>query len=1606
MFLKTSIERIYNDKDIKKKDHINLKKACETALEALKSYEESDNNICNGSILPTQRGFVLADNFFLPFELACQAKSSRIVITSLDCLQKLIAYGHLQGNILDYENNDRMLIDRIVETICYPFQGPHTDDAVQLQIIKAILAVVLSPSCHVHNGSLLLAIKTCFNIYLASKSNINQATARGILTQIINTVFEALQKKLKEKHLYKVDDNDENIIKDILESIINKISHEIDPNIKKPTSSNSSIIEDNSECSDSISNEFLNEQVSFSCPEEKDAFLLFRALCRLSMKALPDNPDFKSHELRSKLLSLEMLLLIIQNFHINLPDKHCLVFAIRHYLCVALSKNSVSPFINVFEKSLAIFVLLVNKFKTHLKLQIEVFFREIILNILESGSSSFEHKWIVLNTVAKICEVPQSIVDIYVNYDCHLTSYNIFENLISILAKIAMGGTVIDPTNLTVVQIKEKEKCMKVLGLNSLVEILQCLTEWYSEVGSYAKVADNEQDSDPETTSISQFTQLKQQKSIIEHGIDLFAKKATHGIKYLQEKNIVGTEPAQIAKFFFGEDRLDKTVVGDYLGDGNSFNKEVMYSYIDLFDFTNMNIVAALRLLLEKFRLPGEAQKIDRLMEKFASRFCECNSNLRLFASADTAYVLSYSIIMLTTDLHSPQVKNKMTKEQYIAMNRGINDSADLPQEYLSEIYDEIASNEIKMKPTLSGKRNTNNNLVQQTARQRKLIQNMELQSISENAFALMEQAARNHIEFTNASHIEHVRPMFEITWTPCLAAFSIGLQASDDIDIWSICLDGFKLGIRISCLFQMSLERNAYVQALARFTLLTAKNSIREMKPKNVESIKLLMLVGEEDGDYLEECWYDVLKCISQLELAQSLVTSNGKNNMAPNGQSIQLLLKNNGHVDEKLIHSLQECLGEASSQNVIVAVDKIFQNSSRLNGDAIVHFVTQLCKVSLEELTVPGRPRLYMLQKIVEISFYNMDRIRIEWSRIWLILGEHFNVAGCSSRENVSHFALDALKQLSMKFLERGELPNFRFQKEFMKPFEVIMQKSSTLECREMILACIANMVHSHSNRIKSGWKNIFSLFMVAGRDNRSPIVECAFQTVTHIITEVCKNNFISIVDFFQDAVKCLSEFSCNYNFPDISMESIKLIRYCADHVSKNTHIFVEHCFDDLGSNTSTPSMELSSPLKIRQNSMQKVWVRGWFPIFSELYYIINDCKLDVRTRSLTVMFDIIKTYGSEFEDEWWKDLFNVLFKIFDFSKLRDNPNHKNEWMTTTCNHALYAVVDVFTKFYNSLIPTQMLAFYELLYFFTEQLENDNLSRSAINCLEILILSCGEKFNTEMWDHTIDLYERIFDITMPHCTTNLLNSISPTHTKKEINNEENIKKSNELTAKDKSDDQELNILLNQYIAQLELVNSINSLLFKKVTGVTSLENIEEYGSTDVFGLLNTDQLLKLVSSLIKSHKVSREFSTNSVSRTVLWKALFKGKKKLNVVESETKTVNCVLSILFKLIEPGFSEKEQTIVENIYKTLRETCMDCITYYLLLDSASHKTTWQPIICLILNHSVEQTKNNTIEGKEFSKSLAPIICKLIENEEPKCIRTLVSNFFEQALKNYL
>ena len=52
--------------------------------------------------------------------------------------QKLIAYGHLTGDQPDPTSptSGQRQIDRIVQTVCGCFTGAHTDEEVQLQILK------------------------------------------------------------------------------------------------------------------------------------------------------------------------------------------------------------------------------------------------------------------------------------------------------------------------------------------------------------------------------------------------------------------------------------------------------------------------------------------------------------------------------------------------------------------------------------------------------------------------------------------------------------------------------------------------------------------------------------------------------------------------------------------------------------------------------------------------------------------------------------------------------------------------------------------------------------------------------------------------------------------------------------------------------------------------------------------------------------------------------------------------------------------------------------------------------------------------------------------------------------------------------------------------------------------------------------------------------------------------------------------------------------------------------------------------------------------------------------------------------------------------------
>ena len=82
--------------------------------------------------------------------------------------------------------------------------------------------------------------------------------------------------------------------------------------------------------------------------------------------------------------------------------------------------------------------------------------------------------------------------------------------------------------------------------------------------------------------------------------------------------------------------------------------------------------------------------QIDRIMEAFAMHYCKQNPDL--FDDTDTCYILSFSIIMLNTTLHNVSVnkKNRLSMNQFVEMNRGINAGQDLPKDMLESIYKSI----------------------------------------------------------------------------------------------------------------------------------------------------------------------------------------------------------------------------------------------------------------------------------------------------------------------------------------------------------------------------------------------------------------------------------------------------------------------------------------------------------------------------------------------------------------------------------------------------------------------------------------------------------------------------------------------------------------------------------------------------------------------------------------------------------------------------------------------------------------------------------------------------------------------------------------------------
>jgi brefeldin A-inhibited guanine nucleotide-exchange protein len=764
----------------------------------------------------------------------------------------------------------------------------------------------------------------------------------------------------------------------------------------------------------------------------------------------------------------------------------------------------------------------------------------------------------------------------------------------------------------------------------------------------------------------SQLEKAKQRKTALSNGIRQFNFKPKRGIKMLIKDGFIRSEaPEDIANFIVQNDRLDKTMIGEYLGEGEPQNVAIMHAFVNTMDFTKRRFVDALRQFLQSFRLPGEAQKIDRFMLKFAERYITGNPNA--FANADTAYVLAYSVIMLNTDQHSAKVKGRrMDQLDFIKNNRGINDNADLPDEYLIGIFDEIAHNEIVLTTEREhaaalGIAVPNAHAGGIAARAGQVLFTRDLereaaQQADQEMSSKAEQRLRNMIKsqkkttsrpgssrYIPATSSKHVGPMFEVTWMSFLSGFSAQMQNSQYLETIKICMEGIKLAIRIACLFDLETPRVAFVTALANSTYL---GSPREMAPKSLEALKVLLDVAQTEGNMLKSSWGYILTCISQLDRFQ-LISGGVDEDVVPDMRKASIVqqsrpLTSSGRRPPAPVKRAKpppgtagsayqsEVAQELRSPEMIKIVDRIFTSTAELTGDAIVHFVRALAEVSWQEIQSSGQsdsPRTYSLQKVVEISYYNMTRVRFEWTHIWQVLGEHFNEVGCHSNTNVVFFALDSLRQLSMRFMEIEELPGFKFQKDFLRPFEQVMANSNTVTVKDMVLRCLIQMIQARGENIRSGWKTMFGVFTVAAREPYGIIISlhirlCAdffAESLVNLafeqVTTIYNSRFGMVVSqgAFADLVVCLTEFSKNLKFQKKSLQAIETLKSTVPRMLKTPECPLSQRADGLGA-----SGQYETTAVARQASRQTQEEQYWFPVLFAFHNVLmTGDDLEVRSQ-----------------------------------------------------------------------------------------------------------------------------------------------------------------------------------------------------------------------------------------------------------------------------------------------------------------------------------------------------------------------------------------------------
>ncbi|KAI8829868.1 hypothetical protein BJ741DRAFT_538187 [Chytriomyces cf. hyalinus JEL632] len=1512
---------------------------------------------------------------------------------------------------LNNTNQSRFLIDDMMHSICTCFSlsanAADAESPVQLQVLKVLLTAVTSATtCQVHAASLLKAVQTCFNVFLLSKNQANALTAKAALTQMVHAVFSRMERYseivAKNAHVFKLEDeqNKESNLGSNSQTttatadanpVVNSLP---EPSLDDPIEILAPLDGDQIKQIDTAeklseliplmenSQTLVDLYLNYDC--DMNSISLFERILTVCTRVAQGKERILAQPIPMTLMGLAGFdnraeVGRLQEAKLRLRGLVCLVSIVESlvdwgYGPLAAAKREPSA-VNLEKDALAMTTLAKNKNAS---------------DSLDSPSST---------AVAN----PASVAS---------------PDSPSPAIKPASAGTIFSPatTAYTTDGPIAARLLQDALASANNQPILVNKNRLHN-VSLAAKPLPNSAAAAAAAAEREHVALIAQRKSLLKQGVKLFEEKpvkANGAITEIAAKAPPIDENAaySIACFLKSTTGLSKSGIGSYLGEGDAFCIRVMHLFVDLLDFEGLGFVSALRMFLQTFRLPGEAQKIDRLMEKFADRYCENNPDV--FAKADTAYTLAFSVIMLNTDLHSEHIKNRMDLPAFLKNNRGINDNADLPDAFLAEIFNEIQNNEIIMEDEQSGK----------------FAKMVSGWSGGGGATDLSDKD-RMDLYHREAAQIQKKSQQL-------MNAARTAANGKQELTVVNLCLDGLAGGIRVASLFKMEMEREAFVTSLAK---LTGLSHFRDLKAKNGKAIKMMLGLTLNLMESLDSSWVHIIKVISQMERLQLLGS-------ATHGASLDA--QRPSMTDEQTHRTIEKFLEEFSSQDTVVAVDRIFTFTTSLTGPAILQFFKAVCHVSLEEaelatgsLKVSGGnsvvtlksdspPRMYLLQKIVEIAHYNMHRIRYEWSQIWnRLLQPYFVVVGCHPNQRVSSLAVDALRQLSMKFLEREELGHFSTQNEFLKSFERIMRLTTDDSIRHMILGSLGQMIAARAGSIRSGWKPIFivlsrpTLMTVVSNDFDELLLE-AFQLVQIIFRE-----YFSIVVHaggLLEFINCVADFALidpiRQTHDEIILSSIQLLQLSASQLFQMAEDESEHMKMRAQENELVASMAASAggspqsaPFKlVVQTSTNTVtqfskmasqpymlpsgliseehFFLKWCPIFSAFSRVaLGSTNMDVRTKCIESLFEVLNMCIHLFDLKCVRAIFrSAILPIFDDLKdQRDKAEDDldgsgqqsdplKEASGTIWILGLRLTVDLFSENFSQIAMDHEIVANVLSIAHSMMKRRDNtLVATGQICMHQFIQRNVAKFGQLCcWPPVIDAIENAFRMTnpcelvncdfssmkvLPELPASMIMNIASLGSiqANAIGVLAEVVAEGTATAKAHGAFVSLESLdFNQTVIKcsvhIELLQSIRDALLLLVDGESSTLAINTIPGTD---------RERVLECLRDSYTVARSFNTNYHLRYSIWK------KRLvqqlpNLIKQETISIGSHIKVLFAIYRAE-GDVNETVVKrdseaiaradrNVNMLVTETVDILERYVMMLGDAQVNATnialWSPVVVLV------------------------------------------------------